>query len=50
MNMAGNSKMIALKDSIDYLIIDEACQSTELEVLIPLALNPKRTILVGDEK
>jgi superfamily I DNA and/or RNA helicase len=35
---------------IDYLIIDEACQSIEPSTLIPLELEPKRVILVGDQK
>lgn len=34
----------------EYLIIDEACQSTEPSTLIPFSLAPKRVILVGDQK
>jgi senataxin len=46
--MAGSSKLDEL--NFDYLIVDEACQSIELETLIPLQYNPKKVILVGDEK
>jgi superfamily I DNA and/or RNA helicase len=34
----------------DYLIVDEACQSQEMELLIALQLNPKNIVLVGDQK
>ena len=50
LNMNGSQKMLKLGNTIDYLIVDEACQSTEVEMLIPLQLCPKRTILVGDQK
>lgn len=47
--MTGNTNKFGdLK--FDYLIVDEACQSTELETLIALQLNPEKVILVGDEK
>jgi len=36
--------------AVEYLIVDEACQSNELETLIALGINPERVILVGDEK
>ena len=35
---------------IDVLIVDEAAQALEVELLIPLALGPKNLILVGDPK
>ncbi|CAG9329047.1 unnamed protein product [Blepharisma stoltei] len=37
-------------NSVDYLIIDEACQSLELSTLIPFQYNPKSVILIGDPK
>lgn len=47
----GASKiMMKLKSKIDYLIVDEACQCSELAALAPLVLNPKRVVLVGDHK
>jgi superfamily I DNA and/or RNA helicase len=33
--MAGIEKLKLLQDSIDYLIVDEACQSIEPATLIP---------------
>jgi len=48
--MAGGDKMKFLKDKIDYLIVDEACQCIEPSALIPFCLNPERVILVGDQK
>jgi senataxin len=47
--MAGIEKLKLLQDSIDYLIVDEACQSIEPATLIPFQLNPQRVILVGDQ-
>jgi senataxin len=46
LSMTGGKKFEGLE--IDYLIVDEACQSTELETLIALQLNPDKVILVGD--
>jgi superfamily I DNA and/or RNA helicase len=46
LSMTGCSKFAKL--NIDYLIVDEACQSNELETLIALQLNPVKVILVGD--
>lgn len=42
--------MDTFKNYFEYLIIDEACQSTEPSTLIPFRLAPKRVILVGDQK
>ncbi len=39
-NSAGRSIMPSLSDEIDYLIIDEATQCTEVSSLIPLNLHP----------
>jgi len=48
LNSSGNDRFRGLKNQIDYLIIDEACQAIELSTLIPFMLNPARVILVGD--
>lgn len=55
LSMLGSSKFDSEnKDkevrAVEYLIVDEACQSNELETLIALGINPERVILVGDEK
>lgn len=50
LSIAGSEQCAKLKDTIDYLIVDEACQSIELSNLIPFALNPKHVILIGDHK
>ena len=47
--MTGSRKFEEI-NNVDYLIVDEACQSNELETLVALQLNPKRVILVGDNK
>jgi len=46
--MAGSAKLDSFVNSFEYLIVDEACQSTEMQTLIPMRLAPKRVILVGD--
>jgi len=46
--MTGGKRFEGLE--IDYLIVDEACQANELELLIALQLNPNKVILVGDQK
>ena len=48
LSMSGLEKLEVLKDQLDYLIIDEACQCTEPSTLIPFALAPKRVVMVGD--
>ena len=48
LSLTGNKKFEGLE--FDYLIVDEACQSNELETLIALQLNPKKVVLVGDNK
>ncbi len=48
LSMSGIDKLEVLKGAFDYLIIDEACQSTEPSTLIPFALGARRVILVGD--
>jgi superfamily I DNA and/or RNA helicase len=47
--MSTNEKLDYLESgTIDYLIVDEACQSVELNNLIPFEHNPHKVILVGD--
>lgn len=36
--------------AVEYLIVDEACQSVELTNLIPFKHEPRRVILVGDQQ
>jgi senataxin len=48
LSMAGSSKLSTFVNHFEYLIIDEACQSTEPSTLIPFQHAPKRVILVGD--
>ena len=36
--------------SFSTLIVDEACQDTEVSTLIPLLLNPEKFILIGDPR
>jgi len=47
--IAGGEKLELVKDQVDYLIVDEACQCVELATMIPFELGPKRVILVGDQ-
>ena len=47
--MAGNERLEIARGTIDYLIVDEACQAIEQSCLIPFNLDPKRVILVGDQ-
>ena len=47
--MSVNEKLEYLEPGeIGYLIVDEACQSVELNNLIPFEHRPERVILVGD--
>jgi len=47
--MSTNEKLDYLESgTIVYLIVDEACQSVELNNLIPFEHNPHKVILVGD--
>ena len=47
--MSGIEKLEKLDLSFSHLIVDEACQSTEISTLIPFTHNPERIILVGDQ-
>jgi senataxin len=49
LSLAGQDKLDILKDQVDYLIVDEACQCIEPASLIPFELGPNRVILVGDQ-
>ena len=48
--ISGQEKLEAVRNNIDCLIVDEACQCIEPAVLIPFDLGPKRVILVGDQQ
>ncbi|KAF7684672.1 hypothetical protein TCON_0137 [Astathelohania contejeani] len=48
LSSSGHESISSLNLSFDVLIIDEACQAAEISTLIPLKLNPKKIILVGD--
>lgn len=49
--MSTNDKLESLvPGDIDYLIVDEACQSVELNNLIPFEHQPRKVILVGDQQ
>ena len=48
--MSVNEKLEYLEPGdIEYLIVDEACQSVELNNLIPFEHMPEKVILVGDQ-
>lgn len=47
--ISGLEKLEIVRDQLDYLIVDEACQCIEQSTLIPFELGPKRVILVGDQ-
>jgi len=48
--MSGCEKLEALKaGTFEYLIVDEACQSIELNTLIPFDHDPQKVLLVGDQ-
>jgi senataxin len=48
LSMSGIEKLEIMKDKFEYLIIDEACQSTEPSTLIPFSLGSRRVVMVGD--
>ncbi|SCP04091.1 DNA2/NAM7 helicase, putative [Plasmodium ovale] len=50
LSSSSNSSLINNLDYFDAIIIDEASQSVELDILIPLAFSCKKIILVGDPK
>jgi hypothetical protein len=46
LSSAGRDSLASV--NFDVVLIDEACQSVELETLIPLCLGAKRCVLIGD--
>mmetsp|Transcript_22878 Transcript_22878/g.25839 ORF Transcript_22878/g.25839 Transcript_22878/m.25839 type:complete len:1296 (+) Transcript_22878:27-3914(+) len=48
LSTSGSEKFKELDSGIDVVIIDEACQATELSSLIPLQHDVDRLIMVGD--
>ncbi len=42
------SHVVRTMKSVEVLVVDEAAQAVEPEVLIPLSLSPKRLLLAGD--
>lgn len=42
------SHVVRTMKSVEVLVVDEAAQAIEPEVLIPLSLSPKRVLLAGD--
>ena len=49
LGMAGSPQLQPLLDKVDYLIVDRACQSKEIETIVPFSLCPKHVILIGDQ-
>lgn len=47
---AGSIDILKTPRKYDYLIIDEACQTVELNSLIPFILNTSTVVLIGDPK
>ncbi|ORX59291.1 P-loop containing nucleoside triphosphate hydrolase protein [Piromyces finnis] len=47
---SGNKCIEKIKSKISLLIIDEACQGTELTTLIPLCYDIPQIVLIGDHK
>ncbi|CRG99655.1 DNA2/NAM7 helicase, putative [Plasmodium relictum] len=50
LSSSSNTSLINYIDYFDAIIIDEASQSVELDILIPLSFSCKKIILVGDPK
>ena len=49
LSMTGSDAFEQIRGSVDCLIVDESCHAIEPLCLIPFALDPKRTVLVGDK-
>ncbi|SCO72247.1 DNA2/NAM7 helicase, putative [Plasmodium vivax] len=50
LSASSNASLVNYIDTFDAIIIDEASQSVELDILIPLSFSCKKIILVGDPK
>ena len=50
LNSAGSLTMCDVEHHFDAVIIDEAAQSVEPSMLIPLKFRPDRVILIGDHR
>ena len=50
MSMNEKLELLLNPGDIEYLIVDEACQSVELNNLIPFEHKPQKIILVGDQQ
>lgn len=48
LSTAGSDRITRLEKVFDIVIIDEACQSTELGLLVALRHETTRVVLVGD--
>lgn len=45
-----HESLFLTKLNLDFLIIDESCQSVEPSTIIPLKHNPRKIVLIGDPK
>lgn len=50
LNSSGSNRLRELVMNPEVMILDEACQSTEVQSLVPLGLSPKKLIFVGDHR
>ncbi|CAF1182581.1 unnamed protein product [Adineta steineri] len=50
LNYCGNARMHQLKSFTEFIIIDEACQASEGDLLLPLRFKCTKLMLVGDPK
>ncbi|CAF0735561.1 unnamed protein product [Adineta ricciae] len=48
LNYCGSARMHQLKSCTEFIIIDEACQSSEADSLLPFRFRCKKIVLVGD--
>eukprot|EP01054_Gregarina_sp_Poly1_P007183 Gregarina_sp_Poly_1__7182@NODE_393_length_8957_cov_1164_871316_g322_i0_p1_GENE_NODE_393_length_8957_cov_1164_871316_g322_i0NODE_393_length_8957_cov_1164_871316_g322_i0_p1_ORF_typecomplete_len993_score171_62AAA_12/PF13087_6/6_1e03AAA_12/PF13087_6/2_5e03AAA_12/PF13087_6/9_5e53AAA_11/PF13086_6/2_1e46AAA_30/PF13604_6/1_1e17Viral_helicase1/PF01443_18/9_9Viral_helicase1/PF01443_18/1_4e10AAA_19/PF13245_6/1_1e03AAA_19/PF13245_6/0_00023AAA_19/PF13245_6/1_5e06ResIII/PF04851_15/0_0082ResIII/PF04851_15/8_2T len=50
LSVAGSKELITFSGGFDTVVVDEASQGVELSTIIPLKLNCRRLILVGDPR
>lgn len=50
LSVAGSRELITFAGGFDTVVVDEASQGVELSTLIPLKLNCRRLVLVGDPR